>query len=64
MEECPRCDGKAYLNSEKKEYVVHDKTILMDSYFYKCNKCGMEFTTTELDDEWLEELYYLEQHQK
>ncbi len=47
--ECPYCDGIAVLNSESREITYKEKLFAVKSYYYKCEVCREEFTTTETD---------------
>jgi putative zinc finger/helix-turn-helix YgiT family protein len=48
--ECPMCDGNAELQSEKKNRTFRKEEFEITEFFYRCNKCGEEFTTTEIDE--------------
>jgi putative zinc finger/helix-turn-helix YgiT family protein len=47
--ECPYCDGKATLRKEARELSYRKDVFKIVAHFYKCGKCGEEFTTTEAD---------------
>jgi putative zinc finger/helix-turn-helix YgiT family protein len=47
--ECPYCDGMASLQKEKRELTYRKDQFTIVAHFYKCEKCGEEFTTTETD---------------
>ena len=47
--ECPYCDGTASLRKEVKELNYRKDAFKIVAHFYKCEKCGEEFTTTEAD---------------
>ncbi|MEO6547710.1 MAG: type II TA system antitoxin MqsA family protein [Ferruginibacter sp.] len=47
--ECPYCDGKANLQKEVKELIYRKEAFKIVAHFYRCQKCGEEFTTTEAD---------------
>lgn len=49
--DCPFCDyGVATLKSGLiKDLVFRTFTIDLDQWYYKCNKCEKDFTTTECD---------------
>ncbi len=55
--ECPYCDGKAELNMEKSKKIFLKKEVGIDEYYYKCEKCKKEFTTTELDTININQIY-------
>ncbi|MEW5843765.1 MAG: type II TA system antitoxin MqsA family protein [Bacteroidota bacterium] len=62
--ECPVCDGIASLQIEDGNHTFRKEKFDIHSYFYKCAKCGEEFTTTELDHINLAQVYnqYREAH--
>jgi putative zinc finger/helix-turn-helix YgiT family protein len=47
--ECPYCDGMANLQKETRELTYRKEQFKIIAHFYKCEKCGQEFTTTEAD---------------
>lgn len=47
--ECPYCDGMASLQKEIRELTYRKDQFKIVAHFYKCEKCGEEFTTTETD---------------
>jgi putative zinc finger/helix-turn-helix YgiT family protein len=47
--DCPICDGQSSLIIEDGSNNFRKETFQVHSYYYKCNKCEEEFTTTELD---------------
>ena len=47
--ECPYCDGMANLQKETRELTYRKEQFKIIAHFYKCEKCGQEFTTTETD---------------
>ena len=47
--ECPYCDGIAVLQRQQRELVYRKEQFKVVEYFYKCEKCSEEFTTTETD---------------
>ena len=47
--ECPLCDGVAKLHSEKKKKTFRKEEFNITDFFYICEKCNEEFTTTEID---------------
>ena len=57
--DCPFCSGKAHLKKENREYDYKGKKVTAETYFYKCNNCTEEFTTTELDTKTLENIHSL-----
>lgn len=48
--ECPMCDGTASLKSEKKKRTFRKEEFDITEFFYLCEKCSEEFTTTETDE--------------
>lgn len=57
--ECPYCDGKAAIKIELKKLEYRKETFCVNHYFYKCEKCENEFTTREIDEKTLTQLYAL-----
>jgi putative zinc finger/helix-turn-helix YgiT family protein len=47
--ECPYCDGMASLQKETRDLAYRKDQFKIVAHFYKCEKCGEEFTTTETD---------------
>lgn len=47
--ECPYCEGMANLQRDAKEITYRKDVYKIIAHFYKCEKCGEEFTTTEAD---------------
>lgn len=47
--ECPYCDGMADLQRETRELTYRKEQFTIVAHFYRCEKCGEEFTTTESD---------------
>jgi putative zinc finger/helix-turn-helix YgiT family protein len=47
--ECPYCDGTANLQKEAKDLTYRKDVFKIVAHFYKCEKCGEEFTTTQTD---------------
>jgi putative zinc finger/helix-turn-helix YgiT family protein len=47
--ECPYCEGKASLQKKTRELPYRKEVFKVTEHFYKCEKCGEEFTTTESD---------------
>ena len=42
---------------EKREVVFRKETFSFEAYYYRCPVTGMEFTTTELDDKSIGQVY-------
>ncbi|MBK9106395.1 MAG: hypothetical protein IPL92_17990 [Saprospiraceae bacterium] len=57
--ECPYCDGTAVLNSEFREITCKKESFPVKAYYYQCEKCREEFTTTETDTYTMEQVYDL-----
>ena len=55
--ECPICDGTADLHSEKKKRIFRKEEFEITEYFYLCNKCNEEFTTTDSDEVTISQVY-------
>src|SRR3569833_2128964 len=47
--DCPYCDGTAELQKQPGEITYRKEIFKVVEHFYKCEKCGEEFTTTETD---------------
>ncbi|MDP4176058.1 MAG: hypothetical protein Q8933_18915 [Bacteroidota bacterium] len=47
--QCALCDGQAELIVEKKEREFRKEKFVISEHFYKCENCGQDFTTSELD---------------
>ncbi len=62
--ECAYCDGIAELKTEKKEIEFRKEKFAIHQLFYRCLKCGEEFTTNEVDLLTTEQIYnqYREKH--
>ena len=48
--ECTFCDGEAKLQHEKKDISYRKEDFCINQYYYKCEKCGEEFTTDKVDE--------------
>lgn len=57
--ECPYCDGQATIKIEIKDLEYRKETFCVNHYYYKCEKCASEFTTSAADDRTLTQLYAL-----
>lgn len=55
--ECPMCDGVARLRSEKKKRVFRKEEFDVTEFFYRCENCNEEFTTTETDEVNVAQVY-------
>jgi putative zinc finger/helix-turn-helix YgiT family protein len=62
--DCSYCDGTAELRTEKKEIEFRKERFTIHQLFYRCPKCGEEFTTNEVDFLTTEQIYnqYREKH--
>ena len=47
--ECPFCDGMASIHKEARELIYRKDPFQVIVHFYRCEKFGEEFTTTETD---------------
>lgn len=47
---CPICDDSVKLTSEKVTRRYKGRELIIQEYFYKCDSCNYEFTTTEVDE--------------
>lgn len=55
---CGLCDGDATLKSDIKPFNYKGEIFNnIQQYFYKCNSCSEEFTTNEVDDLTLKQVY-------
>ncbi len=48
--ECPMCEGTANLHSGKKKRSFRKEEFEVTEFFYLCEKCNEDFTTTETDE--------------
>lgn len=55
--ECPMCDGSAKLLSEKRKRTFRKEEFEVTEFFYHCEQCGEEFTTTETDEVNISQVY-------
>jgi len=55
--DCPYCDSKAELKIDKQTRTFRKEEFHVFSYYYKCKKCGQEFTTTESDEVNVHQVY-------
>lgn len=55
---CPVCSSLeiSALQQEEMPVVYNGKSYTIQQYFYKCPKCGDEYTTTETDEETLSQI--------
>ena len=60
--ECPYCPGFASLQKQPIELLYRKENFHVVEYFYKCDTCCEEFTTTESDTLTMQQahLQYLE----
>ncbi len=47
---CPICDGNAVLSASKKNRSFRKENFELNELYYKCSDCKEEFTTTEIDE--------------
>lgn len=57
--QCPFCDGMANLKVESRQISYKQEHHTIKAYFYQCEKCLEEFTTTETDTHTIEQLNVL-----
>lgn len=62
---CPFCDGIAVLHFEPAKITFRKEDFSIQKQFYKCNKCKERFTTDELDEVNINQVYnqYREKYQ-
>jgi hypothetical protein len=53
---CPCCDGTAMLCTDSQPLSYKGESFTVTAYYYKCNKCQEEFTTTESDEATLAQI--------
>jgi C4-type Zn-finger protein len=48
---CPICGNDCHLKMEKREFIPYSKNYSLEGewFFYRCNDCDENFTTTESD---------------
>ncbi len=61
---CPICESTALLHFDKKTMTFRKENFSYFEAFYKCNSCGEEFTTSEVDEVNTRQVYnlYRERH--
>lgn len=57
--ECPFCPYKAIRLTKKTEVTYKEKIYLIDRNYYHCLSCKQKFTTNEMDEFDLNQLYTL-----
>lgn len=55
--ESPFAEGNATLANETNKIEFNGSKYTVTSYYYKCDITGKEFTTTEQDELWSNQLY-------
>jgi putative zinc finger/helix-turn-helix YgiT family protein len=55
--ECPYCPGQASLKKEKKDLNFRKEAFTVTSFFYQCDSCKKEFTTTDTDQVTITQVY-------
>lgn len=62
--DCACCGGEAELDTEEREMGYRKEKFVIQFLFYKCEKCGEQFTTNETDSLSVEQVYsqYRENH--
>ena len=54
MKECGLCkNGKAIECVEKRDFTYKGEVLNIEQHYYKCDSCGEEFTTDDVDDKTL-----------
>jgi len=53
--DCPYCNGSAILKDEIREIKYKESTLSVKVYFYQCELCREEFTTTETDTQTMKQ---------
>lgn len=61
--DCPFCNGKAELCMDRSKRFFRREEFEVYEYYYKCNVCGKEFTTTDIDKFNTEQVYNLYREQ-
>lgn len=61
---CAYCKGTAELKHENKETIYRKESFKFNQFYYKCNSCKDEFTTNDIDDISVNQIYnqYREKH--
>lgn len=60
---CGKCGQKMIYTNEPIILTYNKKEYSVVSYFYKCNICGEEFTTSESDEQTLMQIpEYIKRH--
>ncbi len=54
---CPFCEGKAELHIEQKIRTFRKEEFQIFDYYYKCKNCDKQFTTTEIDELNVNQVY-------
>ena len=52
---CPFCNNIMKIEKEVRRHIVGKKIYNGQFYFYKCNSCNEQFTSTETDTESLKQ---------
>lgn len=55
--DCPYCDGFAELKNELHTVTYRKEEFSNFSFFYRCSNCGKDFSTTEIDDVNVNQVY-------
>jgi hypothetical protein len=54
---CAYCNGKAELIIKKTKKIFRKEEFEIFEHFYKCQKCSKEFTTDEIDNLDINQVY-------
>jgi uncharacterized protein with PIN domain len=57
---CPICSGNAKLIIKKGKKIFREEEFEIFEYFYRCTECKEEFTSKELDDVNVLQVYNLD----
>ena len=55
---CHLCDGRSFITIEQRDFRYKGEGFNVNQYFYKCQECGEEYTTDELDSETMRQVYF------
>lgn len=55
---CHLCDGRSFITIEQRDFTYKGEVFNVKQYFYKCQSCGEEYTTDELDSETMRQVYF------
>jgi len=58
VNKCHFCDGRSFITIEQRDFRYKGEGFNVNQYFYKCQECGEEYTTDELDSETMRQVYF------